>query len=243
MSFHASESQHSGRSRAFAFSGQANQRERAHGPYLWPSEEDPSWLFADDSITLGKPRRRLDQLASERSHELDSRLIKENIIFLGTYIDDVIANRVCAQMIHLEWENPDKDINIYINSPGGDVSSLFTIYDTSQSVRNDIMTVCLEEASGAAAVLLAAGTPGKRMALPNARVLLSQPYGSAMGQAADIELRAREIDQLRQRIERITAYHTGQHPERIRADTERDFIMDAEAAKKYGVIDQVIASR
>ena len=148
----------------------------------------------------------------ERAYDLYSRLLKENIIFLGTPIDDVVANLVCAQMIHLESENPDKDINIYINSPGGDISSLFAIYDTTQYIRNDITTICLGQAASAAAVLLAAGTPGKRMALPNARVLLHQPYGQAMGQATDIELAAREIDRMRERLERIIAEHTGPRP-------------------------------
>ena len=179
----------------------------------------------------------------ERAYDLYSRLLKENIIFLGTPIDDVVANLVCAQMIHLESENPDKDINIYINSPGGDISSLFAIYDTSQYIRNDITTICLGQAASAAAVLLAAGTPGKRMALPNARVLLHQPYGQAMGQATDIELAAREIDRMRERLERIIAHHTGQDLDRIHTDTDRDFIMDAEAAKEYGIIDEVIANR
>ena len=123
----------------------------------------------------------------ERAYDLYSRLLKENIIFLGTPIDDTIANLVCAQMIHLESENPDRDINIYINSPGGDINALFAIYDTSQYIRNDITTICLGQAASAAAVLLAAGTPGKRMALPHARVLLHQPYGQAMGQATDID--------------------------------------------------------
>lgn len=175
VSLDASESQHSGRSRAFAFSGQANQRERAHDPCPWPSEEDTSWLLEDDSITLGKPRRRGDKLASEPSHELYSRLLEESIIFLGTYIDDVVANLVCAQMTHLESENPDKDIHIYINSPGGDVSSLFAIYDTSQYVRNDIMTVCLGEPSGAAAVLRARRASGWRC--PTRRCCCASPTG------------------------------------------------------------------
>ena len=146
----------------------------------------------------------------ERAYDLYSRLLKENIIFLGTPIDDTIANLVCAQMIHLESENPDRDINIYINSPGGDINALFAIYDTSQYIRNDITTICLGQAASAAAVLLAAGTPGKRMALPHARVLLHQPYGQAMGQATDIELAAREIDRMRALLEEILARHTGQ---------------------------------
>ncbi len=179
----------------------------------------------------------------ERAYDLYSRLLKENIIFLGTPIDDVVANLVCAQLIHLESEDPEKDINIYINSPGGDISSLFAIYDTSQYIRNDITTICLGQAASAAAVLLAAGSSGKRMALPNARVLLHQPYGRAIGQATDIELAAREIDRMRERLEQIIAKHTGQDLERIHADTDRDFIMDAQAAKDYGIIDEVIANR
>ena len=179
----------------------------------------------------------------ERAYDLYSRLLKENIIFLGTPIDDTIANLVCAQMIHLESENPDRDINIYINSPGGDINALFAIYDTSQYIRNDITTICLGQAASAAAVLLAAGSPGKRMALPHARVLLHQPYGQAMGQATDIELAAKEIDRMRDLLEGILARHTGQDLERIHTDTDRDFIMDAAAAKEYGIIDEVIDSR
>tara|TARA_B100002052_G_scaffold249650_1_gene236985 strand:+ start:213 stop:845 length:633 start_codon:yes stop_codon:yes gene_type:complete len=179
----------------------------------------------------------------ERAYDLYSRLLKENIIFLGTPIDDTIANLVCAQMIHLESENPDRDINIYINSPGGDINALFAIYDTSQYIRNDITTICLGQAASAAAVLLAAGSPGKRMALPHARVLLHQPYGQAMGQATDIELVAKEIDRMRDLLEGILARHTGQDLERIHTDTDRDFIMDAAAAKEYGIIDEVIDSR
>ena len=172
----------------------------------------------------------------ERAYDLYSRLLKENIIFLGTPIDDTIANLVCAQMIHLESENPDRDINIYINSPGGDINALFAIYDTSQYIRNDITTICLGQAASAAAVLLAAGSPGKRMALPHARVLLHQPFGQAMGQAT-------EIDRMRGLLEGILARHTGQDLERIHNDTDRDFIMDAHAAKEYGIIDDVIDSR
>ncbi|HCB34919.1 MAG TPA: ATP-dependent Clp protease proteolytic subunit [Acidimicrobiaceae bacterium] len=179
----------------------------------------------------------------ERAYDLYSRLLKENIIFIGTPIDDITANLICAQMLHLESENPDRDINIYINSPGGDISSLFAIYDTTRYIRNDISTICLGQAASAAAVLLAAGTPGKRYCLPHSRVLLHQPYGSAMGQATDIELAAREIDRMRELLERILSTHTGQDMERIHADTDRDFIMDAESAKEYGIVDEVISSR
>lgn len=179
----------------------------------------------------------------ERAYDLYSRLLKENIIFLGTPIDDTIANLVCAQLLHLESENPDKDINIYINSPGGDITALFAIYDTMQFVRPDISTICFGQAASAAAVLLAAGAKGKRLALPRARVLLHQPYGQAMGQAADIELAAKEIERMRKELEEILAQHTGQPSERIHRDTDRDFILSAAEAKEYGIIDEVIAAR
>jgi len=180
----------------------------------------------------------------ERAYDLYSRLLKENIIFLGTPIDDTIANLVCAQLIHLESENPDKDINIYINSPGGDLTALFAIYDTLQFIRNDIATICLGQAASAAAVLLAAGTPGKRLALPHARVLLHQPYGATgYAQAADIELAAKEILRMRDLLEEIIARHTGQPRERIHQDTDRDFVMSADEAREYGIIDEVIVAR
>jgi ATP-dependent Clp protease protease subunit len=179
----------------------------------------------------------------ERAYDLYSRLLKENIIFLGTPIDDTIANLICAQLIHLESENPDRDINIYINSPGGDINALFAIYDTSQYIRNDITTICLGQAASAAAVLLAAGTPGKRMALPHARVLLHQPFGQAMGQATDIELAAKEIERMRTLLDEILAHHTGKPIEDIHRDTDRDFILSAADAKEYGIIDEVIENR
>ncbi|NOX32062.1 MAG: ATP-dependent Clp protease proteolytic subunit [Actinobacteria bacterium] len=179
----------------------------------------------------------------ERTYDLYSKLLKENIIFLGTPIDDGVANVVCAQLLHLESENPDRDINIYINSPGGDLTGLFAIYDTMQYIKNDIATMCLGQAASAAAVLLAAGTPGKRLALPHARILLHQPYGQAMGQATDVELAAKEINRMRILLEEILAEHTGQSVETLHKDTDRDFVMDAEAAKKYGILDVVINSR
>jgi ATP-dependent Clp protease protease subunit len=180
----------------------------------------------------------------ERVYDLYSRLLKENIIILGTPIDDTIANLVCAQLIHLESENPDKDINIYINSPGGDISALFAIYDTMQFIKNDIATICLGQAASAAAVLLAAGTKGKRLALPHSRVLLHQPYAQVgYSQVTDLELAAREILRMREILEEILAKHTGQPIERIHKDTDRDFIMEATAAKEYGVIDEVISTR
>jgi ATP-dependent Clp protease, protease subunit len=180
----------------------------------------------------------------ERVSDLYSRLLKENIIFLGTPIDDTIANLICAQLIHLESENPDKDINIYINSPGGDITALFAIYDTMQFIKNDIATICLGQAASAAAVLLAAGTKGKRLALPHARVLLHQPYGQVgYSQVTDLELAAREILRMRELLEGILSKHTGQTVERVHADTDRDFTLEAAAALEYGVIDEIITER
>ncbi|MET1050635.1 MAG: ATP-dependent Clp protease proteolytic subunit [Acidimicrobiales bacterium] len=179
----------------------------------------------------------------ERAYDLYSRLLKENIIFLGTPIDDTIANLVCAQLLHLESENPDKDINIYINSPGGDITALFAIYDTMQYIKPDIATICYGQAASAAAVLLAAGAPGKRLALPHSRILLHQPYAGAQGQATDIELAAKEILRLRELLEEILAEHTGQPIERLHNDTDRDFVMTAAEAREYGIIDEVIDTR
>ncbi|KRO42553.1 MAG: ATP-dependent Clp protease proteolytic subunit [Actinomycetota bacterium] len=180
----------------------------------------------------------------ERVYDLYSRMLKDNIIFLGTPIDDTIANLICAQLIHLESENPDKDINIYINSPGGDITALFAIYDTMQFIKNDIATICLGQAASAAAVLLAAGTKGKRLALPHARILLHQPYGQVgYGQVTDLEIAAREILRMRDLLEIILSRHTGQSIERVHADTDRDFVMEAQEAKEYGMIDEVISTR
>jgi ATP-dependent Clp protease protease subunit len=179
----------------------------------------------------------------ERGYDLYSKLLKENIIFVGTPIDDTIANLICAQMLHLESENPDKDINLYINSPGGSITSLLAIYDTMQFVKNDVSTICFGQAASAAAVLLAAGTPGKRLALPHTRILLHQPYSEAYGQATDIELAAKEINRLRELLEQILARHTGQTHDKVHKDTDRDFVMSAEEAREYGIIDEVIAAR
>jgi ATP-dependent Clp protease protease subunit len=179
----------------------------------------------------------------ERGYDLYSKLLKENIIFLGTPIDDTVANLICAQLLHLESENPDKDINLYINSPGGDINALFAIYDTMQYVRPDIATICFGQAASAAAVLLAAGAPGKRLALPHSRVLIHQPYAGAEGQVSDIEIASREIQRLKGQLEALIALHTGQDVERIAADTDRDFVMTAEEAKEYGIIDEVIEAR
>jgi ATP-dependent Clp protease, protease subunit len=179
----------------------------------------------------------------ERAFDLYSRLLKDNIIFLGTPIDDTIANLVCAQLLHLESENADKDINIYINSPGGDINALFAIYDTMQFVRPDCSTICFGQAASAAAVLLAAGAPNKRLALPRSRIIIHQPYGQAMGQASDIELAAKEIERMRRLLEEMLAEHTRQPIERIHRDTDRDFIMTADEARDYGIIDEVITAR
>jgi ATP-dependent Clp protease protease subunit len=179
----------------------------------------------------------------ERAYDLFSRLLRERIIFIGTPIDDTIANLVCAQMLFLESEDPEKDINIYINSPGGDITALFAIYDTLKYVRPDKSTFCFGQAASAAAVLLAAGTKGKRFALPHARILLHQPYGGGGGQASDIELQAKEILRMRDLLNQMLATDTGQSAERLQKDTDRDFIMDAEEAKEYGIIDEVITNR
>jgi ATP-dependent Clp protease, protease subunit len=179
----------------------------------------------------------------ERSFDIYSRLLKDRIVFLGTPIDDQVANLVMAQLIHLESEEPDKDINIYINSPGGDITSLFAVYDTMQYIKSDVSTVCMGQAASAAAVLLAAGTKGKRFALPHSRVLIHQPHGQAGGQAVDIEIQAKEILRYRELLDHILAEHTGQALDKVKKDTDRDFIMTAEQAKEYGIVDDVITSR
>jgi len=179
----------------------------------------------------------------ERSFDIYSRLLKDRIIFLGTEIDDHIANLVMAQLLHLESEDPDKDINLYINSPGGIVTSTLAIYDTMQYIKCDVATTCIGQAASGAALLLAGGTKGKRFALPHARVLLHQPSGGASGQAVDVSIHAQEILRLRQLLDDILAKHTGQPLEKIKADTDRDFIMTAEEAVEYGVIDGVIVSK
>jgi ATP-dependent Clp protease, protease subunit len=179
----------------------------------------------------------------ERAFDIYSRLLQQRIIFLGTPVNDEIANVVMAQLLHLESEDPDKDIALYINSPGGSITALFAIYDTMAYIKNDISTICMGQAASAAAVLLAAGTPGKRFALPNSRVLLHQPSGGAEGQSVDIEIQAKEILRMRDSLNDILAEKTGKTAEQIDADTDRDFILDAKAAKEYGIIDEIIASR
>ena len=179
----------------------------------------------------------------ERAFDIYSRLLQQRIVFLGTPVDDGVANVVMAQLLHLESEDPDKDIAIYFNSPGGSITALFAIYDTMQFIKCDVQTICMGQAASAAAVLLAAGTKGKRLALPNSRVLLHQPSGGAEGQSVDIEIQAAEILRMRDLLDGILAEKTGQTVERIREDTDRDFILSAEQAKEYGLIDAVISSR
>ncbi len=184
-----------------------------------------------------------DKKGQPVSGDVYSRLMRDRIIFLGTPINDTVANLICAQFIHLESENPDADISLYINSPGGDITALFAIYDTMSFIRSDVSTICFGEAASAAAVLLAAGAPGKRLALPHARVLLHQPWGQAGGQATDVELAAREILRMRGQLDDLLALHTGQPSEKIHTDTERDFVMSADEALAYGIIDEVISAR
>jgi ATP-dependent Clp protease protease subunit len=179
----------------------------------------------------------------ERAYDLYSRLLRERIIFLGTPIDDTIANLICAQMLFLESEDPDKDINLYINSPGGDITGLLAIYDTMKYIKPDVSTFCFGQAASAAAVLLGAGTKGKRYALPHARVLLHQPWGGVGGQASDIEIQAREILRMKDMLNSMLAHDTGQTVERITKDTDRDYIIGAEEAVEYGLIDEVISAR
>ena len=179
----------------------------------------------------------------ERAFDIFSRLLKDRIIFLGTPIDDTVANLIMAQFLHLESEDADKDINLYINSPGGEITGLFAIYDTMQFIKPEIATYCMGQAASAAAVLLAAGTKGKRHSLPHARILIHQPYSGAGGQASDIEIQAKEITRMRELLERVLAHHTGQTMEKVRKDTDRDFIMNADEAKDYGIVDEVILTR
>lgn len=179
----------------------------------------------------------------ERSYDIYSRLLKERIIFLGTAIDDYVANLVIAQLLFLESEEPDKDINFYINSPGGLVSSGLAIYDTMEYIKPDVQTICIGQAASMGALLLAAGTRGKRHALPHSRILIHQPMGGFQGQATDIEIHAREILRMKAELNNILSSHTGQPLERIEADTDRDFFMGGEEAVKYGIVDKVISQR
>ena len=177
----------------------------------------------------------------ERAYDIYSRLLKDNIIFLGTPIDDNVSNVVTAQFLFLEAEDPERDIHLYINSPGGSISAGMAIYDTMQYIRPNVSTICIGQAASMGALLLAAGTPGKRFALPNSRILIHQPSISGLaGQATDIDIHAKEILRLRESMNKILAKHTAQNLERIEKDVERDYIMTADQAKEYGIVDQVI---
>ena len=179
----------------------------------------------------------------ERAYDIYSRLLKDRIIFMGEQVHDGMANTVIAQMLFLESEDPDKDINLYINSPGGSVTAGLAIYDTMQYIRPDIATICMGQATSMGALLLAAGAKGKRYALPHARVMIHQPLGGAQGQATDIDIQAKEILKIKELIHRILVKHTGQTLEKIRRDTERDYFMDAEEAVRYGIVDRIITER
>lgn len=179
----------------------------------------------------------------ERAYDIYSRLLKERIVFVGTAIDDEVANLVIAQMLFLESEDPDKDIHLYINSPGGIVTSGLAIYDTMQYIRPKVSTLCMGQSASIAALLLAAGERGKRFALPHSRIMIHQPMGGFQGQATDVDIQAREILRLREELNRILAKHTSQPLEKIQADTERDFFMNGEQAKEYGIIDEVVVQR
>jgi ATP-dependent Clp protease protease subunit len=179
----------------------------------------------------------------ERTTSLLGKLLKERIILLGTPIDEHVANLIMAQLLHLESEEPDKDISLYINSPGGEITGLFAIYDTMQFIKPAVQTICIGQAASAAAVILASGEPGKRFILPHARVLIHQPHGGAQGQAVDIQIQAKEIIRMRETLDEILAHHTGQSVEKVSQDTDRDFIMGANEAKEYGIVDEVISNR
>jgi len=179
----------------------------------------------------------------ERAYDIYSRLLKDRIIFMGTVIDDVVANLIIAQMLFLEAEDPDKDIHLYINSPGGSVTAGMGIYDTMQFIKPDVATTCMGQAASMAAVLLAAGAKGKRSILPNGRVMIHQPLGGSQGQASDMEIYTKEILVIRDRLNRILVHHTGQDLKRLERDTDRNFFMSADQAKEYGIVDEVIAKR
>jgi len=179
----------------------------------------------------------------ERSYDIYSRLLKDRIIFLGTQIDDATANTIIAQLLFLEATDPDKDVYIYINSPGGSVSSTIAIYDTIQYIKSDVSTICVGMAASGAALILASGAKGKRFALPNSRIMVHQPLGGAQGQVTDIEIQTRELKRIKDTINKILTHHTGQKFEKVAKDTERDFYMTAQESKEYGLIDEVIKSR
>jgi len=179
----------------------------------------------------------------ERSYDIYSRLLKDRIIFLGTEIDDATANTIIAQLLFLEASEPDKDIYIYINSPGGSVSSTIAIYDTIQYIKSNVSTICLGIAASGAALILASGTKGKRFALPNSRIMLHQPLGGAQGQVTDIEIQTKELKRIKNNLNQILTYHTGQPLEKVEKDTDRDFYLTSQESKDYGIVDEVIKSR
>ena len=180
----------------------------------------------------------------ERAYDIYSRLLKDNVIFLGQPVDDTIANLIIAQMLFLESENPEKDISFYVNSPGGSITAGLAIYDTMQYIKPDVATICIGQAASMAAVLMAAGAPGKRFALPNSRFLIHQPLAYGLqGQTTDIEIHAKDLLKVRERLNQILALHTGQNFERISKDTDRDYILEAEDAKKYGLVDSIYHRR
>jgi ATP-dependent Clp protease, protease subunit len=201
-----------------------------------PDQPSPAYSYLVPTVVEQTSR-------GERAFDLYSRLLKERIIFLGTPIDDMVANLLMAQLIHLESEDPDKDISLYINSPGGEITALFAIYDTMQYIKPDVQTICIGQAASAAAVLLASGAPKKRYALPHARILIHQPHGGASGQAVDIEIQAKEITRMRELLDQILAHHTGQTVEKVGGDTDRDFIMSADEAQNYGIVDEILTNR
>ncbi len=184
-----------------------------------------------------------ETMRGERAFDIYSRLLRERIVFLGEEIDDAVANTIVAQLLFLDSVEPGKDVALYVNSPGGSSTALFAIYDTMQFLKSDVATYCLGQAASAAAVILASGTPGKRYALPNSRILLHQPHGGVQGQSADIEIHAKEIARQRRRVEELLAEHTGKSAEQIHDDTERDFILRPEEALAYGVVDEVVVRR
>ena len=198
---------------------------------------DPRSQYLVPTVVEETPR-------GERVFDIYSRLLGERIIFLGTPIDDTVANLIMAQLLHLEGDDPDKDISLYVNSPGGAITSLMAVYDTMNFIKPDVATYCMGQAASSSAVLIAAGVRGKRFALPHSRILLHQPsIGALEGQATDIEIHAREIVRVKEEMNQILAHHTGQGIEKIRRDTERDYWMTAEQAKEYGVIDTVLSGR
>jgi ATP-dependent Clp protease protease subunit len=206
-----------------------------------PSLESP--MSAAPSATYTIPYVIESTSRGERVMSIYDRLLKERIIFLGTPIDDGVANVVMAQLLHLESEDPDRDISLYINSPGGSFTALTAIYDTMQFIRPDVSTICMGQAASAAAVILAAGSKGKRYALNHARILIHQPYSEGGGQASDVEIQAREILRMRSQLEELLSFHTGQPEEKVRSDIERDKILTAKEAVEYGILDEVISSR